>query len=221
MAATACSVLSCSRGGRLGGELEGALNLVESLWRFAGDFLEWYGATAPDNRSPKSLRGLRSGGAQRVQIEHVHVNGRGRWITKDVQASADRPGNDRQVLEAVVSQSRSQRAAMTVKRPTSSAYGSPPRSEGHPHQAGSPNGSIAEAAAAMGVGARQIWGEWTIPPHSEVSHLNSAVVSAPLGLWAAGRGDLWADPLEIRSEWYSSTAPIAANYLTSRRPATT
>jgi len=41
------------------------------------------------------------------------------------------------------------------------------------------------------------------------------------GLWAAGRGDLWADPLEIRSEWYSSTAPIAANYLTSRRSATT
>ena len=158
MAATACSVLSCSRGGRLGGELEGALNLVESLWRFAGDFLEWYGATAPDNRSPKSLRGLRSGGAQRVQIEHVHVNGRGRWITKDVQASADRPGNDRQVLEAVVSQSRSQRAAMTVKRPTASAYGSPPRGRGHPHQARSPNGSIAEAAAAMGVGARQIWG---------------------------------------------------------------
>ena len=70
-------------------------------------------------------------------------------------------------------------------------------------------------------GARQIWGEWTIPPYSEVSHLDSAVVSAPLGLWAAGRGDLWADPLEIRSEWYSSTAPIAANYLTSRRPATT
>jgi hypothetical protein len=80
---------------------------------------------------------------------------------------------------------------------------------------------IAEDAAAIDVGARQIWGKWTIPPHSEVSHLNSAVVSAPLGLWAAGRGDLWADPLEIRSEWYSSTAPIAANYLTSRRPATT
>src|SRR5262245_19910115 len=70
---------------------------------------------------------------------------------------------------------------MTVKRPTSSAYGSPPRSEGHPHQAGSPNGSIAEDAAAMGVGARQIWGEWTKPPHSEVSQLDSVVVSAPLG----------------------------------------
>src|SRR5262245_11434049 len=43
--------------------------------------------------------------------------------------------------------------------------------------------------------------------------------------WACGRRgprrDLWADPLEICSEWYSSTAPIAANYLTSRRPATT
>src|SRR5262245_57054799 len=85
MAAIACSVLICSREGRLGGELEGALNLVESLWRFAGDFLEWYGATAPDNRSAKSLRGLRkslrrlrnSGLPARAYL-HVHVNGRGR-----------------------------------------------------------------------------------------------------------------------------------------------
>src|SRR5262245_32874027 len=71
-------------------------------------------------------------------------------------------------------------------------------------------------------GAQEIWGEWTITPHSEVSHLNSVVVSAPLGR-PCGRavGDLWADPLEIRSEWYSSTAPIAANSLTSRRRATT
>jgi hypothetical protein len=55
IAATACRLLSGRRGGGLGGELEGALNLMESLWRFAGDFLEWYGATASDSRSTESL----------------------------------------------------------------------------------------------------------------------------------------------------------------------
>src|SRR5262245_27868452 len=60
--------------------------------------------------------------------------------------------------------------------------------------------------------------------HSEVfpSQLGRRLSALGPRLWGRhSLGVLWDDPLEIPSEWYSSTTPIAANYLTSRRPATT
>src|SRR5262245_34803838 len=145
IAATACGVLRCGPGGRLGGGLEGALNLVESPWRFAGDFLEWYGATASDSRSAKSPRRLRksllrlrkSGLPSRARVEHVHVNARGDATLGTCKCQRIVRAMTSRLLETVAFRSPSRRTAVIVKRPTSWAYGWGLRSEGHPHQAGS------------------------------------------------------------------------------------